>query len=370
MCVPTAYRAVRAAVVMSGLAAIACGANAAQKVVASAQVPTIEGITSTPIVLDVPFETDEPVSGVGLTGLFRATVFDDIDGQFPWSLDANVVVEAPAGPSREQAGPELVWDYIGGDVSFADYPFQDFTDGFPGVPGTGVFRWSFFSAVTLGEFEIVGPTLHLMTSVAPAEVAYDATTATGQFWDRPFFIAGISNGGPVQYDVLELEVDTSGGYTFTSVVQAPPDDPTPNFTFLYRGSFDPARPLENLLDYGLGNGNAPNGSPFGESFISALLFEGETYFYVTSQWSRFDVAHPFETDIVGPGRLRTVSAELCYGDINRDGATNLDDFTALAIAFGQTGEPNEGADLTGDGVVDLDDFSVLAVDFGCGVPAE
>lgn len=56
----------------------------------------------------------------------------------------------------------------------------------------------------------------------------------------------------------------------------------------------------------------------------------------------------------------------CPGDINGDGATNLDDFIILAGNFGTTsGATLQQGDLNGDGAVNLDDFIILAGDFGC-----
>ncbi|TVQ80222.1 MAG: hypothetical protein EA380_03465 [Phycisphaeraceae bacterium] len=56
----------------------------------------------------------------------------------------------------------------------------------------------------------------------------------------------------------------------------------------------------------------------------------------------------------------------CPGDINADGATNLDDFIILAANFGVTsGASRAQGDLNGDGAVNLDDFIILASDFGC-----
>jgi len=51
------------------------------------------------------------------------------------------------------------------------------------------------------------------------------------------------------------------------------------------------------------------------------------------------------------------------GDANVDGTVTLDDFTALAAQFGQTGTWDQG-DFNYDGNVNLDDFTSLAANFG------
>lgn len=51
------------------------------------------------------------------------------------------------------------------------------------------------------------------------------------------------------------------------------------------------------------------------------------------------------------------------GDINEDGAVNLDDYNILASSFNTT-DPASPADLNGDGQVGLDDFNLLAGQFG------
>jgi len=57
------------------------------------------------------------------------------------------------------------------------------------------------------------------------------------------------------------------------------------------------------------------------------------------------------------------------GDATQDRAVNLDDFTALAASFGQTGRTFTQGDFNYDGSVTLDDFTVLASQFGKTLPA-
>jgi len=56
------------------------------------------------------------------------------------------------------------------------------------------------------------------------------------------------------------------------------------------------------------------------------------------------------------------------GDANHDRSVNLDDFTALAAAFGAAGTFSQG-DFDYSGSVDLDDFTILASKFGTTLPA-
>ncbi|NLF31555.1 MAG: hypothetical protein GX591_11800, partial [Planctomycetes bacterium] len=52
------------------------------------------------------------------------------------------------------------------------------------------------------------------------------------------------------------------------------------------------------------------------------------------------------------------------GDINLDGAVDLDDFVILKQNFGAAGASWDQGDLTGEGDVDLDDFVILKQNFG------
>lgn len=56
----------------------------------------------------------------------------------------------------------------------------------------------------------------------------------------------------------------------------------------------------------------------------------------------------------------------CLGDVTRDGATNVDDISALLAALGDCSTGcNEDADLNKDGVVDFVDLSIVLDDYGC-----
>lgn len=277
-------------------------------------------VGQSPIELEIPFTTNQPVHGVGITALWTAVIADKAGGAFPWSLDMSIDVLGPDGESM------LFWPVIGGDRTIADFPLQDATDGFAGVLGNGEFIWTFLlnapAPYTMGLRDV---SYHLLTSVPDVQRAWPGTTAGGPLWNRPFFIAGVSGLGPVSHHAMQFSVTVPGRYQFLSVV-----DDDVNFNFLYQGPFDAAQPLSNLLDYGLGNGNAPNGTPPGTSLIDALLLSGTSYTYVTSQWSPTTPANPFATTVTGPGEIVAVCTTCAPGDFNGDDAINLDDHLFLA----------------------------------------
>lgn len=262
-----------------------------------------------PIQIEAVFSTSEPVHGVGISALWTAVIADTAGGTYPWSVDTNIEITAPDGVSV------LSWPFIGGDRTIADFPLQDATSGFAGVSGIGEFVWEFTqpnvpAPYTMGLRNVE---FHLLTEVSDVVDSWPGTTAGGPLWDRPFFIGGISSLGPVSYHALQFEAAIPGLYSFSSVVSG-----SENFNFIYVGDFEPLLPLQNLFDYGLGNGNAPNGTPAGTSLIDALLLPGETYTYVTSQWSSSTTALPFNTTITGPGKLVAVCISCALGDFNGD----------------------------------------------------
>jgi hypothetical protein len=306
----------------------------------------------------IPFTTNETVTGIGLTCLWTAVVADTENGIAPWSLDLNVQPTAP------ETAATVFWSPVGGDVTIADFPLQDFTGGI--APSLGAGLWQIDLTSDVGApyvFGLRNVEWHLLASAPDVVTEWDGSTATGPQWDRPYYILGVSTLGPVNYKVIEFEVSVSGGYEFTSVVSS-----GNNFTFLYDGAFDPNQPLDNLLDYGLGNGNAPNGSPQGTSFISVLLHAGQTYYFVNSQWDRFSPGTPYTNTVIGPGTLINVVPPLpCVGDLDGDGDTDVFDFGLFAGSFGSLVPPGTGGDLDGDGDVDVFDFGIFAGHFGCGL---
>lgn len=304
-------------------------------------------------VQNVAFKTDEPVTGVGFTALWTAVVADDQDGIAPWSLDLSVDVTAPNGTS------ELQWDVIGGDITIADYPLQDFQSGFESVDGSGEFAWSFTSIGPPWVAGLEDVKYHLTTAVPEVVQEFEGSVADGPMWDRPYFIAGISGLGPVAYNAMEFQVSVAGGYDIESIV---PEGN--NFAYIYQGDFDPDKPLENLLDYGVGNGFSHDGSPQGTSRISALLFEDETYYLVVSQWSATSPGQPFVNTVRGPGEFLEVG-EPIVGDLNDDAVVNVSDMLILLGEWGQCpkGETCPG-DLNDDEAVNVSDLLILLGNWG------
>ena len=348
------WRGVAGLAVVCASAAVAPGAYRLVETVPGADVDV--GVAGATVML--PFTTGETVTGVGLTCLWTAVVADNENGVAPWSLDLNVDATAPDTVSS------VLWGPVGGDVTIADYPLQDFVGGVPATGGAG--SWTFDLTSDVGApyvFGLRNVQWHLLADAIDRVTAWEGTTLTGDgVWDRPFYIQGISTLGPVNYRVIEFEVSVSGGYEFTSVVSS-----GNNFTFLYEGSFNPNDQLTNLLDYGLGNGNAPNGSPAGTSFISALLHTGVKYYFVNSQWDRFTPGTPYENTVVGPGELINVVPPLpCAADLDGDGDTDVLDFGIFTSQFGTPVPVGTGADFNSDAVVDVLDFSLFVADCGCG----
>ncbi len=321
-----------ASLMMCAALAFSASTHSAQKLIATEVIADFN-LSTVDVVANVPFTATDPVDGIGFTADWIAVVADNEDGLFPWSLDLNPIVQAPIG--------EVInWPVVGGDRTIADFPLQDFSGaGFPSVNGTGTFQWTFNNSSPQAPYTmgLRNVQLHLTTTVPDVVEVRNDTTAGGPMWNRPFFIAGISGLGPVRYHVIEFEVAVSGGYTFESVVQS-----GDNFNYIYRGAFNPGDPqtpgdtgqLANLFDYGLGNGNAPNGTPRGTSLIEAMLFEGDRYFYVTSQWSAGSPALAFTTTITGPGAidddLNDCPADFADADsADPDGEVNVFDLLEL-----------------------------------------
>ncbi|MCB9839099.1 MAG: hypothetical protein H6813_07150 [Phycisphaeraceae bacterium] len=294
----------------------------------------------------------DPVSGVGITARYTTVAGDFGGGVGPWSLDVTMDSESPTGAMGNLFNP------ISGDITIADYPFQDgaFVLPFP-VSGDGTWLFSFGSTEpnagwTYGLRDV---SYHLLTLADDVTTMYDATPDAGQQWDRPYFIEGVSGQGPVAYHVLAFTVDTPGVYEFTSVLSSGNN----HFTFLYRDGFDPQLPLQNLLDYGLGNGFAQNGDPSGTSSFDALLKTGETYYWVTSQWAFFSAIETAHNTLVGPGA--PVVLVPCSADLNGDGVVDTADLGVLLGAFGTN---DAQADLNDDGMVDTADLGILLGEFG------
>ena len=314
--------------------ALAAAAHAAPKIIDSVPVPTFD-FGDIPVGIPVNFAAAESATGVAITGEWQFVSGDLGGGSFPWSLDMVVDAQGPSGQTFTW-GPN-----IGGDVTIASYPIADFSPA----------------------------------GFAPAEAGAGAYTL--DFRNLP--AAGVSGLGPVSYDAFEFSVEVSGGYSFTSTLDVVGD----HFSFIYNGSFDPANPLDNLLDYGLGNGFSPFEVPRGTSAFETVLLAGETYIWVTSQWGQFSPLTPFTNEIVGPGDILADFPPCAPADITTDGACNfgtgdgvitLSDFACYLSLWAQD-DPN--ADITatgqcirgteGDGV-ELSDFSCYLSEWAVGCP--
>jgi len=365
----------RRSIATAAVLALAAAAHGAPKIIDSVPVPTFD-FGDLPTNVPVTFAAAENATGVAITGQWEFVSGDLGDGLFPWYLDTTVDI---AGPS----GQMFTWGpVIGGDVTIADYPVADFSPPGFGTPeaGAGLYTLAFRNDPAAGGVSrLADPVIHLTVEVPDVAATYSGAPDPATSWDRPFFIEGVSSLGPVSYDAFEFTVDVPGGYTLTSTLDVVDD----HFTFLYKGSFDPANPLDNLLDYGLGNGNSPFDVPRGTSQIEAVLLTGETYIWVTSQWSRFDPIIPFTNEIVGPAAVNADFPPCAPADITTDGACNfgtgdgvitLSDFSCYLSLWAQS-DPN--ADITatgqcirgteGDGV-DLSDFSCYLSEWAVGCP--
>jgi hypothetical protein len=293
-----------------------------------------------------------PVIGIGITARYTTVSGDFVDGLGPWSLDVTMAATSPG------AAGSGVFNPISGDVTIADYPLQDGSAVY-GSPVDGDGTWMFTFGSTTPQsgwtYGLRDVSYHLFASAGDVATMRDATPVSGQQWNRPFFIEGISGQGPVAYEALAFTVDVSGVYGFTSVLASGNN----HFTFLYRDAFDPQAPLSNLLDYGLGNGFAHNGDPSGVSSFGALLHAGSTYYWVTSQWASFSAIETSSGTVVGPGAIVGLAA--CRSDINGDGVVDTAD---LGILIGRFGTADPEADVNGDGSVDTADLGILIGEFG------
>jgi hypothetical protein len=352
---PISYSAIRFSVLgtLSAALAVAGSSSAAEKLVAS--VPAGDLVIdvngwSVPIVFD---SMPDPVTGIGLTALWTAIVADEENGVRPWSIDMAISAVGPDGQMLDWQAP------IAGDVTIADYPIADFSGPLFSSPldlssgGTVSFTIDSGNPApwVIGLDRAV---FHLTTTVDDQVEVRSGIADSEEQWNRPFFIDGVSGLGPVSFEVIAFTVPVSGGYIFDSIV-----DQGNNFTYLYEGDFDPDQPLANLFDYSLGNGFGPFDLPQGQSKIDALLVEGTTYYFVTSQWDRFSSAEPYTLTITGPALITDVVD--CPGDADGNLEVGLGDLSLVLNNFGQS--TAEG-DVSGNGIVDLQDLSIVLANFG------
>lgn len=285
---------ITALIAAAAFASVSHGAPRVVESIAIGDVTFGDAATNIP----VNASTGATVSALGLTGQWEFVSGDIGGGLFPWSLDMTIDITAPNGPNG-------TWGrQIGGDVTIADYPIADYSPAiFNASPGAGAWNLAFRNDPAAGGVSrLAGGTVHLMEEVADQTFDYVATPDEDTSWDRPFFIEGTSGLGPTSYHVLPFTVSESGGYNLHSELSTGGN----HFTFLYEGSFDDQASLDNLLDYGLGNGFSPFGVPQGESEIDALLFSGVTYFWVTSTWQASSPIVPSANTITGPGVVTVI----------------------------------------------------------------
>jgi len=293
-------------------------------------------------------EALDDVRAVGVSARWTAVTADGGGGTAPWSADLDITVEAPIAATLE-------WDFVGGEVSIADFPLSDASDTFDVPSGPGMYTWTFDGTPSPYIAGLRDVELHFLQLVPDQTVVVNSTTMGGPTWSRPFSIVGVSGLGPVSYDAIEFTVPVSGRYVLDSVHPAGED----HWASLYEGEFDPEQPLMNQLDYGLGNGFAIDDTPRGTAHIDALLFAGRTYTMVTSQWASFRTPPDYTLTVVGPAEI-TIAGETCAGDLNADDAVDSSDLAELLAGWGGSGP----ADLDASGVVDSGDLAILLAAWG------
>ncbi|MBZ0172178.1 MAG: hypothetical protein K8E66_07350, partial [Phycisphaerales bacterium] len=232
------------------------------------------------------------------------------------------------------------------------------------VDGNGEWQLAFDSGVVAPFVAgLRDVTYHLLADSPDVVFDYTENTGQGHSWDRPFFIAGVSGLGPVDYHALEFSVDVSGLYRFESVLSTGGN----HFTCLYRSAFDDTQPLANLREYGLGNGFSPFGVPRGTSRFEQLLFAGTTYVWVTTEWQASSPAADFSNSITGPGAVTPAGAGCNPADLAEPfDVLDLADVQAFVSAF-VAGDPV--ADIAAPfGVLDLADVQAFVGAFVSGCP--
>jgi len=295
----------------------------------------------------VPATSGNFIAGVGLTARWTAVTADGGGGSAPWSADLEITVTPPF------ATP-LDWDFVGGEVSIANYPLADAAGSFIEPTADGDYTWTFSGTPSPYVAGLRDVELHYLASEPDVTTVIDSTTIGRPLWDRPFSIVGISGLGPVAYDAIEFTVPVSGLYTLDSVHPSAED----TWASFYEGEFDPTLPLTNQLDYGLGNGFAADGTPRGTAHVSALLFTGRTYTMVTSQWASFRATTDYTLTVVGPAGIQ-VAGE-CPADLDSDGSVGASDLAVLLAGWGAPGV----ADIDGSGSADAADLAILLAAWG------
>jgi hypothetical protein len=340
------------------IAVVSLPAVAGDRLIATIDIADLNVVGNGAVDVPVTFPGVDPsdtVSAIGLTAGFTLVQGDTGGGTGPWALDVRLTATAPTGPS-------FAWNPIGGEFTIANYPLQDASNnGFNDVPAQGewTFRFDSTESVSNWIYGLRDVRVHLLTDAPDVVTQYTAEPDPANQWDRPFFIAGVSGLGPVAYDAFTFTVTESGRYTLESVLPTTAD----HYTCFYRGDFDPELPLTNLLENGLGNGFSPFEEPRGTSRIRALLIEGETYTWVTSQWARTSAIQAANNTITGPGNAVEVTA--CVADFNGDGTVSILDVVAYVTVW-NTGVIE--ADFNNDGTISIFDVVAFITEWNAGCP--
>jgi hypothetical protein len=164
-----------------------------------------------------------------------------------------------------------------------------------------------------------------LAAVTPAaaafEMSWQGTLTPGQTWHRPTRdMQQVATGAPTPYSVQSIYVDRSGVFEVESDV---PGTVVPfhGFVFLYAGSFDPTRPLLNLV---AGSDGGPDGvSP---AAIAGILTADAVYYVVTT--SDDPLAGGFSDKVSGPGAIHP-------SDCAAPGTQTVADANAVALLGGR-----------------------------------
>lgn len=285
-------------------------------------------------------------AGVGITARWTSVTASG-GGDAPWSADLDITVTPPFATPID-------WDFVGGEISIADYPLADATGTFLEPTTAGDYEWTFDGTPAPYIAGLRDVELHFLAAEPDVVDVINGTLIDRPLWNRPFSIIGISGLGPVSYEAIEFTVPVSGLYTLESVHP----DLNDHWASLYEGDFDSTLPLTNQLDYGLGNGFDSNGSPRGVALINALLFQGRTYTIVTSQWASFRPQTTYTLTITGPASIAIAGD--CPADLTADGAVDASDLAELLAGWASPGV----TDLNADGTTDATDLAVLLAAWG------
>jgi hypothetical protein len=157
---------------------------------------------------------------------------------------------------------------------------------------------------------VVGLAIVLLVLSATAALAdtvtFTGTTTGGPTWNRP--VANGNNpptpppsgvGTAVRYSITQLNVGTTGTYTFQSTATSPAG--WDNYTFMYQNSFNPAAQFTNVL---IGNDDNPT---IGLSGFSLTLNAGTNYFFIVTGFANTDFG-AWSTLASGPGAIHIVGA--------------------------------------------------------------